>query len=49
MVRVSYLDIRSQVANCRVKIKGFKLKDTILEMCQNIENNKEATSKVFRI
>ena len=47
-VRVSYLDVRNQAANCRLKFSGFKWKNTVLVIYEEIEKSKESTNKVFR-
>ena len=44
-VCVSYLDVRNQVANSRLKSRDFKIQITVLVMCQKIENSKEATNQ----
>ena len=42
---MSFVDVRNPVGNCRLKLAGFFLKNTVLVMYLKIE---EATNKVFR-
>ena len=42
---MSYLDVRNQVANSRLKSRDFKIQITVLVMCQKTENSKEATNQ----
>ena len=45
---VSYLGVRNQVANCRLKLRGFKAKMTVGKMYSKIEHNKEDLENVLR-
>ena len=47
-VSVSYLDVRNQVANCRLKSRGFEIKSKVPLMYVKVRNSKEAINKKFR-
>ena len=46
-VRVSYLDVRNQVANFRWTFRAFKIKNTVFVICLKIGNDNEATKMEF--
>ena len=46
-VRVSYLDVRNQVANFRWTLRAFKIKNTVFVICLKIGNDNEATKMEF--
>ena len=47
-VRLSYLDVRNEVANFRLNFRGVKIKNMVLVMYKEIENSKETINRVFR-
>lgn len=45
---VGYLEARKEAANCRLRFRGFKRKNTLLRLNLKVKNNKKATRKILR-